>query len=149
MATHENVRRRRGGALVMGSRPLGNPPLSLPARSDLTLEPRWRPHAAGLFFQWPPPDSGDEHQGGDGVAVKVVLSCVPTVIAPMITTEMSAAMLHTRWRSRRLYLKGTSRASISLREASCSTRSPLFGPAGPCKASLASNSNANCSVCAP
>jgi hypothetical protein len=93
MATHENVRRRRGGALVMGSRLLGNPPLSLPARSDLTLEPRWRPHAAGLFFQWPPPDSGDEHQGGDGVAVKVVVSCVPTaVIVATITTEMSAAI---------------------------------------------------------
>jgi hypothetical protein len=31
----------------------GCPPSS--ARSYLTLEPRWRPHAAGLFFQWPPP----------------------------------------------------------------------------------------------
>jgi hypothetical protein len=50
---HAIVMRRRGSALVVGPRPLRDAPSS--ARSYLTLEPRWRPHAAGLFFQWPPP----------------------------------------------------------------------------------------------
>jgi hypothetical protein len=48
------------------------------------------------------------------MVLKVVVSCVPTaVIAPMITTEMSAAMAHIRWRLRRFHLRGTSGKSVS------------------------------------